>query len=251
MEETMAYKRKIANLMVSYERRVFRRTRTHFRKGYALEWFYGVLFDQSVLWQGAWDNIEPLKKRIGTLNPYRISKMPLGKIRKAIQGDKRKKGSEDGGLHRFYPQMAEYLKYSCMLLCKKYKGDPRRIWNNQWDAKLIEERLMEFHGMGQKKSSMTVNILATDHGIRKIDKSGIDVSVDRHVRRVFVRTGISTTRSSTEIIEAARQLYPKYPGILDCPAFCIGQRFCFPNSANCQDCPLGKACKKKKWRKAD
>ncbi|HKZ40903.1 MAG TPA: hypothetical protein VJ044_08060, partial [Candidatus Hodarchaeales archaeon] len=240
MEESMAYKRKIANLIVSYERSVFRRTRTHFTKEYALEWFYGVLFNQSVLWQGAWGNIKPLKKRLGTLNPFRISKMPLGKIRKAIKGDKRKiNNEEEMSLHRYYPQMAEWLKHSCLLLCKKYKGDPRLIWNNQRDAKKIEGRLMEFHGMGQKKSSMTVNILATDHGIRKIDKSGIDISVDRHVRRVFIRTGLSTTRSSKEIIEVARQLFPKYPGILDWPAFCIGQRFCFPSSANCKDCPLG------------
>lgn len=251
MIETMSYKRKIAKLMVAYDHRVFKRTRKRFTKDEALEWFYGVLFDQSVLWQGAWDNIDLLKKRLGTLSPYRISKMPLKNIRRAIKGDQRKKGEEDKGLHRFYPQIAEYLKHSCLLLCNKYKGDPRLIWNSQRNAKKIEERLMEFHGMGQKKSSMTVNILATERGIRKIDKSGIDVSVDRHVRRVFVRTGLSTSRSSKEIIEVARQLSPKYPGVLDGPAFCIGQEYCFPSSTDCQGCPLGKACKKKKWRKAD
>jgi len=252
MEETMAYKRKIAKLMVSYEHRVFRRTRTHFTKEAALEWFYGVLFDQSVLWQSAWENIKPLKKRLGTLNPYRISNMPIGRIRKAIKGDKRKTNSEKAkSLHRYYPQMAEWLKSSCNLLCQKYKGDPRLIWNNQQDARKIEERLKEFHGMGQKKSSMTVNILASYHGIKKINRSGIDISVDRQVRRVFVRTGLSTTRSSKEIVLLARQLNPKYPGIFDRPAFRIGQKFCFPSSADCKDCPLGRACKKKKWRKAD
>ena len=252
MIESMAYKRKIARLMVTFEHRPFRRKRTYFSKEEAIEWFYGVLFDQSVLWEDAWENIKPLKKRLGTLNPYRISKMPLSKIREAIHGDKRKKDKEEKkSLHRYYPQMAEGLKYSCLLLCEKYKGDPRLIWNNQRDAKKIEERLIEFHGMGQKKASMTVNILATDHGVKKIDKKGIDVSVDRHIRRVFVRTGLTTTRSSKEIIEVARELNPDYPGKLDLPAFCIGRWYCFPTYPICRDCPLTKACKKKKWREAN
>lgn len=252
MEESPAYKKRIVALMVSYERRVTSRKRRRFDRESAIEWFYGVLFDQSVLWELAWDNVAFLKKRLGTLRPYRISRMPLRNIRSAIYGDKRKKTKDERiSLHRYYPQMAVWLKESCRLLSEKYKGDPRRIWNHQRDARRLEQRLLEFHGTGQKKSSMIVNILATDYGLRKIDKRGIDVSVDRQVRRVFVRTGLSTSRSSQEIIEVARKIYPDYPGRLDLPAWRIGQDYCFPNQPDCRGCPLGSACKKKKWRKAD
>ena len=166
-----------------------------------------------------------------------------------MKGDKRKSDPDDWkALHRFPKKLSGWVKNTCKMLVEEYGGDPRHIWNNTKSARMIEERLKEFPGIGQKKASMLINILANDRGFRNIDRSEIDISVDSLVRRVFLRTGLADHDSIDDIIEVSRKLNPDFPGILDLSAWRIGQDYCFPKRPDCKHCPLGTICRKKKWR---
>jgi endonuclease III len=200
-------------------------------------------------WKLAWNNVGIFENRIGTLNVKKIANMPLGDIHRAMKGDKRKLDPDERkALHRFPKKLSRWMKETCKMLVEEYGGDPRHIWNNTKSASLIEERLKEFPGFGQKKASMLINYLAHDRGFRNINRREIDISVDSLVRRVFLRTGLADFDSNDHIIQVSRKLHPEFPGILDLPAWRIGQDYCSPTWPDCNKCPVGTICKKKKWR---
>ena len=120
------------------------------------------------------------------------------------------------------------------------------------------DRLEEFEGISQKISNMMGRLLGTYFGVFLTKWNEIDVAVDRHVARVFLRTGlVQRSRDATvsevrdEIIQRARELRPSFPGCLDDPAFDIGTEWCTAETAYCdwedELCPLSKHCRKKTW----
>ncbi|WP_053059841.1 hypothetical protein [Methanosarcina mazei] len=99
--------------------------------------------------------------------------------------------------------------------------------------------------MGQKIANMSANILARDFKIPMTDYHSIDISLDRHVIRVFKRTGlVRKDAKNEEIIYRAREIKPEYPGVLDLPCFNIGQNWCKSNvnEIKCNECLLGEYC---------
>lgn len=151
---------------------------------------------------------------------------------------------EKPALHR-YKYMANRLSLASKLIIEKYGGDASRIWKEPMSAKELENRFREFKQIGQKKASMAVNILVRDFGIQiSGDKSGIDISNDRQVRRAFLRTGLIKEESEKSLVNAARELNPEYPGELDYPTWVIGMRWCKPENPNCGECPLNEVCPK-------
>lgn len=130
---------------------------------------------------------------------------------------------------------------------ERYDGKPESIWNDNPRADDLQRRFVEFKGIGQKKASMATNILVRDKNVqvRGVDRSGIDVSGDVHVRRVFLRSGLIDVDSVDAAVRAARILNPKYPGELDLPAWYIGRTFCHPKNPECSECPMKADCAKK------
>jgi len=119
-------------------------------------------------------------------------------------------------------------------------------------------RLEEFEGISQKISNMMGRLLGTYFGVSLTQWDEIDVAVDRHVARVFLRTGLvqrsrdaKVAEVRDEIIHRARELRPSFPGGLDDPAFDIGKNWCTAEEAYCDwaddPCPLSKHCRKKTW----
>jgi endonuclease-3 len=91
---------------------------------------------------------------------------------------------------------------------------------------------------------MATRILAMDLNIPMRNWEEIDVSVDEMIMRVFLRAGLSATYDPAEIIAAARQLNPSFPGALDYPCWMIGRQWCQPLSPDCGSCYIGNACPK-------
>ena len=91
---------------------------------------------------------------------------------------------------------------------------------------------------------MATNILIRDLKVNSQDRSGIDISYDIHIRRVFLRTGLVEKDDKNEMIEIARRLNPEYPGVLDLPAWIVGRTWRHPNNPNHEDCPLRDVCPK-------
>ena len=93
---------------------------------------------------------------------------------------------------------------------------------------------------------MAVNTLVRDYGIEISDMSGIDISYDVHVRRVFLRTGLVKRDRESDMVLVARKLIPNYPGALDLPAWKIGRRYCHLRKPDCNHCWMKEVCPKLK-----
>ena len=197
---------------------------------------FGVIFDQNITADQAWEKPFILKQRLGHLNILEIAEMEDDKL-KAIFNEVPK-------LHRFPNVTAERIKDACKLLIDKYKGNAVSIWNDNPKCADLQRRFELFNGIGQKKASMATNILVRDLGIQARDKSGIDVSYDMHVRRVFLRAGLAETDDENTIIQSARELNPEYPGGLDLPIWDIGRGWCHPTDPECDECPIKEVCPK-------
>ena len=140
---------------------------------------------------------------------------------------------------RYFNNMAKFIKHDAQMLMDKYSGWAENIWMDYPTSVQMYERFLEFKGIGQKKASMAVNILVRDCEVPVSDKRGIDVSYDKHIRQVFLRSGLAKRDDMNHIVDVARTEYPEYPGILDKPAWYIGRDWCFNQNPDCQNCPLG------------
>ncbi len=195
-----------------------------------------VLLDERFTAEIVWEGPYKLKQRLGHLDPARIAEMEESKLARVC--------AEKPAIHREYNKAAKRIRDACILLNRKYEGNAENIWKDNPRTDDLANRFREFNGIGQKKSSMAVNILVRDIGVPARDKRWIDVSDDIQVRRVFQRAGIIKEYSQQTLIEAARRLNPEYPGALDLPCWIIGRQFCHVDNPECHACPLEKHCPK-------
>jgi endonuclease III len=112
-------------------------------------------------------------------------------------------------------------------------------------------RLKEFYGIGKKKASMTLNSLVRDFGHEIKDKSIIDVAFDRHIKKIFLRTGLVDKIDEDKIINKAKEANPDFSGKLDLPCWIIGREWCDPSNPRCNSCVLTDCCKKAKLEITD
>lgn len=145
---------------------------------------------------------------------------------------------------RYWRNMAKFVVAAINKLANEYDGSAKNIWSNVTSAKTVYDRFIQFKGIGQKKASMAVNILVRECKIN-LSLRDIDVSYDKHIRQVFLRSGLADYDDLEHIIKTARQEYPNYPGILDKPAWYIGRDWCFNENPDCVSCPLCDVCSKR------
>lgn len=224
------------------------------------DFFIGSLFNFMLNANDAWEVPGILSQRLGHFDPFIIAKMSFKDLNPYIKGNNVMKA-----LHDSHEVMTYRLISACKLLNEKYKGNAANIWLNESSAGVILNRLLEFNGIGQKISSMITRLLKGCKGITIKDWSGVDIAVDRHVARVFVRSGLVTygkydyskipDQLKQQIIQKARELNPSFPGELDEPSFLIGRIWCTLKVPYCEgieyddgteeeSCPLYKSCKK-------
>jgi len=197
---------------------------------------FGAIFDQGIDAERAWAIPYELKKRLGHLDPKRIARMSEGELKEHF--------GKVPKLHRFWRKMAGRIRNACVLLEENYDGNAQNIWGDKPESRKLYKRLIKFDGIGQKKASMVTNILSRDLGVEVKDKSGIDVSYDEMVRRIFLRAGLVKSDTMENVVEAARGLNPEYPGELDYPAWLTGRSWCLPKNPKCDECYLNEVCPK-------
>ena len=149
-------------------------------------------------------------------------------------------------LHRFYNIMAENFYQGVQKIHRDYDDDASNIWKGNPESITIVEKFLKFKGVEKKIANMAANILARDFKIPMANYTGINISPDIHVKRVFKRLGfISQNASNDELIQSARELNPEYPGIFDLPCWEIGRNWCKPKEPDCMSCYLEPYCPKK------
>jgi endonuclease-3 len=214
----------------------------------------GCLFNYQVPYAKALSAPLELRRRLGHLEAARLAAMDWRDLAPSIA-----RGAHGRSLHRFPNNLAKRVVRSSKRLVTHYGGLASNLWPDDTRVKVVLQRLHDFHGISQKISNMMVNMLVTSFGVRLSHWEEIDVAVDRHVARVFLRTGLVPKADGTyavgdvawETIHAARSLMPAFPGYLDGPAFAIGLTWCRADRADCEGneetgpCPLRDTCRRR------
>ena len=149
-------------------------------------------------------------------------------------------------LHHYHKRMSQYVHTALRHIADKYGGRAEKIWSRRPSSASLVYRFLEFKGAGPKVATMAANILVRHFKIPVSDYFSIDISPDRHVRRVFRRLEIIPSKqpSDEQIIYRARELHPEFPGLLDLPMFKIGRNWCThnPQKRRCSECFMNDLC---------
>jgi uncharacterized HhH-GPD family protein len=194
-----------------------------------------VIFDQGIAAERAWRAPYDLMQRLGHLDPARMLTDPEG-VRAAV--------AQPPVLHRYREKVPGWLIAAARLVLEDYGGNAARIWNDEPTARLLQQRLDRFPGIGQKKAAMAVEILDRDLGVSIRELDGSDIAYDVHVRRVFLRTGLAEYDDLDHMINVARRAYPERPGAVDFPAWLVGRQWCHAGLPDCPACVLRDVCPK-------
>lgn len=198
----------------------------------------GLISDQSVKAELAWSLPFRLKERMGCFDVKKIcTESSPEEITALIK--------EKPALHRYPSNIAKYIYSACELLVEKYDGDANNIWKNNAKASEIVSRLEEFKGISHKKAALGCLLLVRDFDIDVIDKENINIAYDIHIRRICLRAGFVKKDTIEDVMEAARKIYPPFPGRLTSSFWAIGRDICRPTEPMCDRCPINMFCEKK------
>jgi len=205
-------------------------------KRYPHAFVLACLMDRQMKAERAWMIPYEISKEIGTFDFDNLTNLSLRKIKSIF---KRK------SLHRYPDTMAECFYLGIKDIKIKYNGNAAEIWTGKPSSSAVVYKFLEFKGCGVKIATMAANILARQFRIPFSDLYSIDISPDVHIKRVLKRMGYVPKDASNEmIIYKARELYPKFPGIIDHTCWEIGRNWCKPRKPTCSECIVEATCKK-------
>jgi uncharacterized HhH-GPD family protein len=193
----------------------------------------GALFTQGVSAERAWAGPFLLRERLGTLDLGYLAANEKA-VREAVQ--------RPPMLHRFKDTLPGWICSAAKRLLAEYGGDASRVWPSGAAVAEVLGRLEGFDGIGRKKAVMMVEILTRHFGVELVGREFGQVAFDVHVRRVFLRAGLSDLDSRDAIEAAASAICPEAPGTLDLAAWLIGREACRPKAPRCDACRLGAVC---------
>lgn len=196
----------------------------------------GLISDQSVKFRTAWSLPYYLYKRLGVSNINEIyEKYDLNDIKRAIESKP--------ALHRYPSNIAKYIYNYIKYMISNYNGDVYKFLDRDSALELYNE-LVSLDGISHKKASLGLLILERDLNYNFIDKENIDIADDVHIKRVLYRLGLSKDTKRDNIVDAARCIYPNYPGKLTTAVWTIGRNYCSNSNPKCSNCPMNNVCKK-------
>ncbi|MDI7268102.1 MAG: HNH endonuclease [Myxococcota bacterium] len=195
----------------------------------------GCLMDRQAKAEKCWLAPYEFGRRIGSFEMGVLAGLSERKVRSVF--------GQRPALHWMVKKMAPILHAGIQKIACDYRGDASRIWSGKPSSAALVRRFLEFDGVGSKIATMAANILVRQFKIEVSDTYSIDISADVHVRRTFERLGlVRTDASPEEVIYAAREMNPEYPGVLDASAWDIGHDWCRPHEPKCEDCYMREVC---------
>ncbi len=118
----------------------------------------GFMLDQQVTVQKAFSGPLVIRRRLGTLDPGKLSRMDPQRMRDAF--------ATPPAVHRFPAAMADRVRSLCTMLTAEYGGDASRIWSEAADAKDLVARISRLPGIGPMKAKTILALLTTQYGVR-------------------------------------------------------------------------------------
>ncbi len=198
----------------------------------------GLISDQSVKAEMAWRLPYYLSKRLGHFDFCRIAKEENVESLETIIKEK-------PALHRYPRKMAEYILYAVNKIVKEYNADAHNIWRNDLNAENVVNRLEEFKGISYKKAALGTLLLVRDFGVTLENLYCIDIAYDVHIRRIFLRMGLTDKDNIKDVTSRARQICNEFPGSLTLPFWVAGREYCRPINPKCDECYLSQFCMKR------
>ncbi len=199
---------------------------------------FGVLFAQGIPAERAWAGPYLLRERLGHLDVRRLAAEPDA-VRAAVQVPPM--------LHRFKESLPRWISLVAGRLLDGWGGDAGRIWAPGTHVLEVIERLSAFPGIGRKKAAMAVEILVRHFGVPLVGMECGQVAYDVHVRRVFLRSGLTDEDTPEAVRDAAEAVSPGSPGLIDLPTWLIGREACRPRRPACDRCRLDDVCPRMTW----
>lgn len=193
------------------------------------------VMDRQVKAEKAWLIPYRISEKIGGFSMHELSSLSRTDVNRLM--------SQPEPLHRFVEKMSGFFHSAVQLICSRYGGNAAHIWSGIPSSAEVVYRFLEFDGVGPKIGSMAANILARELKIPLADYFSIDISADRHVRRVFARLGLCPPDATIEqVIYKARALNPEFSGIMDFPCWEIGRNWCKARGSECNGCYMRDLC---------
>lgn len=192
------------------------------------------LMDRVIDVERAWKIPYKVYKTLGRFDIDYLYSIPLNKYKELFN---------NGGYHRFNDAIATDFFNAVHRIVDDYDGDASKIWSNKPSSATIVSRFLEFEGMGVKIATMATNILARQFKIPMSDYYSIDISPDRHVKRIMKRLGyLKENATIDQVIYKAREINPEFPGLIDFSCWKIGKENCHTKNPECETCPLKSEC---------
>jgi uncharacterized HhH-GPD family protein len=137
----------------------------------------GMLLDQQVPMEWAFNGAYTLKQRLGHLNPRTIGEMEPDDFLALCL--------EKPAIHRFPKAMAQRIQGMCTIIGEKYKNKGENIWNNVASGEELFTRLRELPGFGEEKAQIFIALLGKRFDVQPEGwKKAAGVFSDSHPRTV-------------------------------------------------------------------
>jgi uncharacterized HhH-GPD family protein len=118
----------------------------------------GLVLDQQVKMEKAFNGPYELKRRIGHLDAQKIASMDPNQLVKVFR--------ERPALHRFPVSMAKRVQALCDAIIKEYGGDAAAVWRDARDGDDLAARIKKLPGFGDMKVKILVAVLAKKFGVK-------------------------------------------------------------------------------------
>lgn len=191
----------------------------------------------------AWSIPYRIMKEIGDFKIKALYNISLNNLTKMFNSDPK--------WHRYPNARANFFFAGVKKIVEdeSFSGDAAKLWSGKPASTAVVTKFLEFKGCGFKVANMAPNLLYRYFGVEFANYSGIDIAPDVHTMRVFTRLGLIPKVNDPDIrriytICKARELNPKFPGLVDGLCWEIGRDYCKARKPNCTICPLMKICKK-------
>lgn len=137
----------------------------------------GMLLDQQVPMEWAFNGAFTLKQRLGHLNPRSIAEMDPDDFLAVCV--------EKPAIHRFPKAMAQRIQGMCAIIAEKYKNKGENIWNDVHTGEELFARLRELPGFGEEKAQIFIALLGKRFDVQPAGwKKAAGVFSDTHPRTV-------------------------------------------------------------------
>ncbi|MCG2712388.1 MAG: hypothetical protein L6416_08725 [Candidatus Omnitrophica bacterium] len=200
----------------------------------------GLIFDQSMKSDIAWENPYKLKQRLGHLNIKRIADMKIKQLTCIIAQKK--------SLHRFPRNIAKYIIKSSLIIKDEFQNKTDLIWRKNKSIISAKKNFLKLCGIGEKKANLAILLLAREFKVKFDDVRFLEIALDSHIKRVLSRSGHFDTLTEDGIAEMNSifsKMHPNFPALLGTSLWYIGRHLCITTNPRCKICPMSKWCLKR------